>query len=83
MTLFTSTDSSPSSISLMGIMKTSHWEIQGRVKIYANLRNLNMAETQSTDLVSSLINIYNYYFSISKIQTIITRIRRTGNSYRI
>ena len=44
---------------------------QGKLKIYANLRNLNMAETQSTDVVTSLINIYNYYFSINKINILI------------
>lgn len=44
---------------------------QGRLKVYANLRKLNMAETQSTDVVSSLINVYNYYFSIQKIENLI------------
>jgi ABC-2 type transport system permease protein len=44
---------------------------QGRLKVFANLRKLNMAETQSTDVVTSLINIYNYYFSISKINILI------------
>jgi len=44
---------------------------QGRLKVYANLRKLNMAETQSTDVVTSLINVYNYYFSIRKIDNLI------------
>jgi ABC-2 type transport system permease protein len=44
---------------------------KGFVKIYANLRKLNMAETQSTDILSNLINIYNYYFSIVKIRNLI------------
>lgn len=44
---------------------------KGTVKVYANLRKLNMAETQSTDILSSLISIYNYYFSIAKIRNLI------------
>ncbi len=51
---------------------------QGRLKVYANLRKLNMAETQSTDVVSSLINIYNYYFSISKIDILIENAGAVG-----
>ena len=51
---------------------------QGQLKVYANLRSLNMAETQSTDIVTSLINIYNYYFSISKINILIENSGSTG-----
>ena len=51
---------------------------QGRLKVYANLRKLNMAESQSTDIVTSLINIYNYYFSISKINILIENANAVG-----
>jgi len=51
---------------------------QGKLKVYANLRKLNMAESQSTDVVSSLINIYNYYFSISKIDILIDNAGAVG-----
>jgi len=40
---------------------------RGRVKIYANLKRINIAETSQSDRVSSLINIYNYWFSLRKI----------------
>jgi ABC-2 type transport system permease protein len=36
---------------------------KGIIKIYANLRKLNMAETQSTDRVSDLLGYYSYAFS--------------------
>lgn len=45
--------------------------IKAELKIYANLKSLNMAETQSTNLVSNLVNIYNYYFSINRIERLI------------
>ncbi|MBN2336109.1 ABC transporter permease [Candidatus Bathyarchaeota archaeon] len=44
--------------------------LKGELRVYANLRRLNMAETQSTNVVSSLINVYNYYFSLSKIRSL-------------
>lgn len=53
---------------------------QGKLKVYANLRKLNMAETQSTDVVTSLINIYNYYFSISKINILLENAGATGTA---
>jgi ABC-2 type transport system permease protein len=46
--------------------------------VYANLRNLNMAETQSTNVVSSLISIYNYYFSISRIRSLLEQTGSIG-----
>lgn len=45
--------------------------IKGFLKVYANLKNLNMAETQSTSQVSRLINIYSYYFSLNRIESLI------------
>ncbi|RLI03112.1 hypothetical protein DRO31_02565 [Candidatus Bathyarchaeota archaeon] len=72
LTLFASTDSSAMVYIPEGYNDNITLGRQGRIKIYANLRSLNMAETQSTDLVSNLINIYNYYFSITKIQNLLT-----------
>jgi ABC-2 type transport system permease protein len=46
--------------------------IKGFLKVYANLKNLNMAETQSTSQVSRLINIYSYYFSLNRIESLIS-----------
>jgi ABC-2 type transport system permease protein len=51
---------------------------KGVLKVYANLRNLNMAETESTNVVSSLISIYNYYFSISKIRNLLNQTGSMG-----
>ena len=45
--------------------------LRGQLKVYANLKNLNMAETQSTSQVSRLINIYSYYFSLNRIESLI------------
>ncbi len=77
---FTDTDSS----SLVYIPDGYHENItqgeQGSLKVYANLRNLNMAETQSTDVVTSLIHIYNYYFSISKINILIENAGAVGSA---
>jgi ABC-2 type transport system permease protein len=51
---------------------------RGRLRIYANLRNLNLAETQSTDTVTSLIGLYNYYFSISRIRRLLDETTTIG-----
>jgi ABC-2 type transport system permease protein len=52
--------------------------MNGELRVYANLRKLNMAETQSTNVVSSLINIYNYYFSLSKIRRLLEQTGGVG-----
>ncbi|TRO53965.1 ABC transporter permease [Candidatus Bathyarchaeota archaeon] len=51
---------------------------KGVLRVYANLRKLNMAETQSTNVVTSLISVYNYYFSISKIRNLLTQTGSLG-----
>jgi ABC-2 type transport system permease protein len=81
---FTSTDSSALVYIPSGYNENITLGKQGNVKIYANLRNLNMAETQSTDLVSNLINIYSYYFSLTKIRNLINQAEAIGtpNGYR-
>ena len=71
LTFFTDTDSSAMVYIPDGYNDNITQGLQGRIKIYANLRSLNMAETQSTDIVTNLINLYNYYFSISKINNLL------------
>jgi ABC-2 type transport system permease protein len=78
--IFTSTDSNAMVYIPNGYNENITVGIQGHIKIYANLRKLNMAETQSTDLVSNLINLYNYYFSISKIQNLLTQAGAGGTA---
>lgn len=80
LTFFTSTDSSAMVYIPDGYNDNITQGQQGRIKIYANLRSLNMAETQSTDVVTNLINIYNYYFSITKIQNLITQSDAVGTA---
>jgi ABC-2 type transport system permease protein len=69
--VFKATDSS----ALIYIPRGYHTNItlgqKGVLMVYANLRNLNMAETQSTNVLSSLISVYNYYFSISRIRSLL------------
>jgi ABC-2 type transport system permease protein len=77
---FTSTDSAALVYIPHGYNENITLGIQGRLKVYANLRNLNMAETSSTDVVTSLINIYNYYFSISKIQNLMAQAGASGTA---
>ena len=67
---FTSTDSAALVYIPRGYNENITLGIQGNLKVYANLRNLNMA--------TSLINIYNYYFSISKIQLLMTQAGAQG-----
>jgi ABC-2 type transport system permease protein len=42
--------------------------MKGNLKIYANLKSMTIAETGSSDTVSSIISRYSYDVSISKIQ---------------
>jgi ABC-2 type transport system permease protein len=42
--------------------------LKGRLKIYANLRTMTIAEVGTSDTVNSLIGIYGYQLSIYKIQ---------------
>jgi ABC-2 type transport system permease protein len=48
--------------------------IKGRLKIYANLKSLTIAEAGSADNLGSLINIYSYFLSIDKINNLLTQI---------
>jgi len=44
---------------------------RGVLRVYANLKTLNMAETQSTHVVGVLIDIYNDKFSLVKIRRLL------------
>ena len=45
--------------------------LRGRLKIYANLKSMTIAETGTTDTVNNLINIYSYHLSMSKIHRLL------------
>lgn len=45
--------------------------LRGRLKIYANLKSMTIAEAGTTDTVSNLIGIYSYQLSMSKIQRLL------------
>ena len=55
----------------------------GRVKIYAHLKTLSIAETGTSDSVLNLINQYSYYLSIAKIQQVITEAGRKFSPYKV
>jgi ABC-2 type transport system permease protein len=42
--------------------------LRGHVKIYGNLKNLNIAEATGTDVAGSLVSVYNYYYSLAIIR---------------
>ena len=44
---------------------------RGRLKIYANLKSMTIAEVGTTDTVSNLIGIYSYQLSMSKIERLL------------
>ncbi|MDH5199702.1 MAG: ABC transporter permease [Candidatus Bathyarchaeota archaeon] len=44
---------------------------RGRLKIYANLKSMTIAEAGTTDTVSNLIGIYSYQLSMSKIHRLL------------
>lgn len=55
--------------------------LRGDLKIYANLKTLTIAETSSSDSLSSLVNIYSYYSSINRIQDLLEGIGEEGDPY--
>ncbi len=55
--------------------------LKGDLKIYANLKTLTIAETSSSDSLSSLVNIYSYYSSISRIRNLLEGIGEEGDPY--
>ena len=42
--------------------------IKGNVKIYGNLKNLNIAEATGAEVAGSIVNVYNYYYSLAIIK---------------
>jgi ABC-2 type transport system permease protein len=50
--------------------------LKGRVKIYANLKNLNIAEASGAEVAGSLVSVYNYYYSLAIIKELMVV---TGN----
>jgi len=57
--------------------------IKGSVKIYANLKNLNLAETQSTGVISSMVSLYNYFYSVTMINSLLKDAGQNGDPYMI
>jgi len=45
--------------------------LKGDVKIYANLKSLNIAEVSQTDVIGNLLNFYNYVFSLKRIEALL------------
>ena len=41
---------------------------RGHVKIYGNMKNLNIAEASGTEVAGSIISVYNYYYSLAIIR---------------
>lgn len=56
---------------------------KGRVKIYANLKNLNIAESSGAEVAGSLVSIYNYYYSLAIIQQLMAATGQMGSAEAI
>jgi ABC-2 type transport system permease protein len=41
---------------------------KGTVKIYGNLKNLNIAEATGAEVAGNIVNVYNYYYSLAIIK---------------
>jgi ABC-2 type transport system permease protein len=52
---------------------------KGNVKIYGNLKNLNIAEATGVEVAGSLINVYNYYYSLELIKGLTTAAGGSSN----
>jgi ABC-2 type transport system permease protein len=55
--------------------------LRGDLKIYANLKSLSIAETSSSDSLSSLVNIYSYLMSLSNIRGLLLDVGELGDPY--
>lgn len=60
-----------------GHSKNASMGLKGHVKIYTNLKSLTIAETSRVDVISSLVGLYNYRASLSRIEDIL---EATGES---
>lgn len=54
--------------------------LKGGIKIYANLKNLNIAESSSAEVAGSLVSIYNYYYSLALIQRLMAVTGQIGSA---
>jgi ABC-2 type transport system permease protein len=52
---------------------------KGHVKIYGNLKNMNIAEASGVDVAGSLVSVYNYYFSLAMIKQLMITTGNLGN----
>jgi len=52
---------------------------KANMKVYANLKSLTVAETGSTDSVNRLLNVYNYYLALSKIEDLLSETGDTSD----
>jgi ABC-2 type transport system permease protein len=52
--------------------------LKGHVKIYGNLKNLNIAEAQSSQVAGGVVSSFGYYYSLTIIQHLLTE---AGSSY--
>ena len=56
---------------------------KGYVKIYGNLKNLNIAEATGAEVAGSLVNVYNYYYSLAIIKGLSTAAGDTSSAVAI
>lgn len=56
---------------------------KGNVKIYGNLKNMNLAEATSTEVAGSMVNVYNYYYSLALIKNLVVATGVNGNPVTI
>jgi len=53
--------------------------VKGNMIIYGNVKNMNIAETQSTNVVGTLVNIYSYYYSLARIENLLQAAGEAAN----
>jgi ABC-2 type transport system permease protein len=53
--------------------------VKGKIIIYGNIKKMNIAETQSTNVVGNLISIYGYYYSIARIENLLQAAGEVAN----
>ena len=57
--------------------------LKGHVKIYGNLKNLNIAEASGVEVAGSLVSVYNYYYSLAMIKQLMVATGNLGDSEAI
>jgi len=53
--------------------------LKGNVKIYGNLRNMNLAEAQSTNVAGRSVQVYDYYYSLAIIKQLMLATNSAGS----